>query len=139
MSDPIVIEITPSKVTFRASEGEPVSLAPLVYVSPDSRRNRVIAVGTAPRDGMPALPVAVFGSASPPSGVSKFDCLAALFTEGLKAIVNRSAVRLRPDVLVRGAETLSAGLGGYERDLLARALEQAGARRVRWPEDYVSG
>ena len=111
-----------------------MSVAPIVYVAPDARRNRILAVGTAPPES--ALRVEVFRPGPPPSGVSKFDCLAAVFHHGLKAIIYRSFLRTRPEVLVRGAEILAPTFGGYERDLVARALEQGGARRVRWPEEF---
>jgi hypothetical protein len=82
--------------------------------------------------------VEVFAQDQPPAGISKLDCLAALFTHGLKAIVERSLFRMKPDVVVRGAARLSQAWGGYERDLLTLALARAGAKRVLWTENESS-
>jgi hypothetical protein len=136
-SSAIVVDITPDRVTFTDTDGAPVSLGPVVYVVPDGRRNPIVAVASPPPTGTAAIRVEVFSPESPPSGISKLECLAALFTQGLKTIVDRSLFRVRPEVLVRGSETVTRTFGGYERDLVAKALEQAGARRVRWPEEFV--
>jgi hypothetical protein len=134
----VVLNIAPDRLTFTDMDGEPVSLPPFVHVVSDGSRTRVLAV----RDGdvapTGATRVAVLSPDPAPRGMSKFDCLAALFTQGLKAILDRSLFRRKPEVLVRGAETLSATFGGYERDLITAALAQAGARRVRWPEEFVA-
>ena len=131
----IVLDITPERVTFTDMDGEPVSLAPFIHVAPNDDRTRILAAGvpTSPS----GIRVAVFSSEPVPPGVSKLACLSALFTAGLKAIVDRSLLRAKPEVLVRGAETLSSTFGGYERDLITAALGQAGARRVCWPEEFV--
>ena len=110
-------------------------LVPVVYVTPPGTLVKILAVGAPPPTGTPAVAIHVFDDDAPPTGVSKFDCLAALMTRALKTILERSLFRVRPDVLVRGAESVAAALGPYHRDLLAKALEHGGAKRVRWPEE----
>jgi len=131
-AESIIIEIGPSQVSFFDPEGPPVVLAPVIYVSPDANRLKILGVGAPPSD-QSALKVELLGPARPANGVSKFDCLAAFFTHGLKTILDRSLFRLRPEVVVRGADSLTQVFAGYERDLLTSALERAGAKRVRWP------
>jgi hypothetical protein len=133
-AEAIIIEVGPSRVTFLDPGGAPVVLPPVIYVAPDADRVKILGVGTPP-SGHSALQIEVLGPDRPPRGISKLDCLVAFFTHGLKTIFDRSLFRMRPDVVVRGADSLSGVFGGYERDLLASALERAGARRVRWPED----
>ncbi len=133
----IVVDVAPTQVTFLDPGGAPVVLAPVVYLTPPGSRIKVLAVGTPPAAGVPAVAVHVFSDDGPPTGVSKFDCLAALMTQALKTILGRSLFRTRPEVLVRGAETVAQILGPYHRDLLAAALRQGGAKRVRWPEEFT--
>ncbi len=130
----IAIEIGPSQVTFIDPDGPPFSLSPVVYLAPDTERLKVLSVGAPPNDET-GVRIEVFGQDRPPPGISKHDCLAAFLTHGLKAIVDRSLFRVKPDVVVRGAERLTQIFGGYERDLLTSALERAGAKRVRWPDE----
>src|SRR6266545_6399555 len=118
----IVVDVTPTQVTFLDPGGAPVVFAPVVYVTPPGPRLKVVAVGAPPPAGTPAVAVYVFSVDGPPTGVSKFDCLAALMTQALKTILKRSLFRARPEVLVRGAETVAATLGPYHRDLLAASL-----------------
>lgn len=134
----IVVEVAPTQVTFHDPDGPPVVLAPVVYVTPPGVRAKVLAVGSRPAPGTPSVAVDVFSDDAPPPGVSKFDCLVALMTQGLKTILHRSFFRLRPGVLVRGAETIASTVGPYHRDLLAKALEQGGANGVRWPEEFTT-
>jgi hypothetical protein len=131
----IVLDITPERVTFTEMDGEPVSLAPFIHVAPNGGRTRILAAGVSTSSS--GIRVALFSSEAAPAGISKLECLTALFKAGLKAIVDRSLLRVKPEVLVRGAESVSRVLGGYERDLITAALGQAGARRVRWPEEFV--
>lgn len=133
-AEAIVIEVGPTQVTFFDPGGAPVVLSPVVYVSPDGDRTKILGVGTLPA-GQSGVEIRVFGSDRAPRTISKFDCLAAFFSHGLKTIVDRSLFRVKPEVAVRGAETLSGVFGGYERDLFTAALERAGAKRIRWPED----
>ena len=131
----IVIDVSPSGVTFNDPAGLSVVLAPIVYVAPDARRSRILAVGQLPASGGQTQRVEVFGPGRPPAGVSKLDCLTALFRHGMKEIMDRALFRVKPDVLVRGADSISPALAGYERDLFEVALQGAGAKRVRWSDD----
>ena len=133
-AEAIIIEVGPSQVTFFDPDGVPVVLPPVMYVAPDPDRIKVLGVGTPP-SGQSALRIEVFGPNRPPPGFSKLDCLAAFLNHGLKTIVDRSLFRVKPDVEVRGSDSLSGVFGGYERDVFTSALERAGAKRVRWPED----
>jgi hypothetical protein len=132
----IVVNVAPTQVTFLDPGGAPVVLATVVYVTPPGPKLKVLAVGAPPPTGTPAVAIHVFDEEAPPPGVSKFDCLAALMTSALKTILERSLFRVRPEVLVRGAESVATTLGPYHRDLLAKALELGGAKRVRWPEEF---
>ena len=134
----VVLDIAPDRLTFTDMDGEPVSVPPFVHVVSGGSRTRLLPVKDGDVAPTGAARVAVLSPDPAPRGISKFDCLAALFAQGLKAILDRSLFRRKPEVLVRGAETLSATLGGYERDLITAALAKAGARRVRWPEEFVA-
>lgn len=131
----IAVDVAPTRITFTDTDGYSVSLDSVVYMAPGDGPLEIIVADTPPahRD---AWKVAVFSSDRPPAGVSKLECLTALMKHGLTAILNRSLWRRTPIVEVRGAGSLT-GFGGYERDLLARALTDAGARQVRWPEDLA--
>ena len=131
----ITIDIAVDRVTFMDTDTEPLVWPPRVYLAVDSSRFKVLSVGTPPPLGTPAQAVELFESEGPPRGFSKLDCLAAFFMKGLKVVIDRHLFRVRPQVLVRGAETVSRSLGGYERDLLTHALRQAGAKEVQWPDD----
>ena len=133
-AEAITIEVGPAQVTFFDPDGAPVVLPPVIYVAPDPERIKILGVGTPP-GGQSALRIEILGPDRPPPGFSKLDCLTAFLTHGLKTIIDRSLFRVKPDVVVRGTDSLSAGFGGYERDVFSAALERAGAKRVRWPED----
>jgi hypothetical protein len=92
----IVINVSPSRVTFNDPAGLPVVLAPIVYVTPGARRSRIVAVEEPPTGGAPTERVEVFGPGRPPVGVSKLDCFTALFRHGMKEIMDRSLFRGSP-------------------------------------------
>lgn len=129
----IIVEIGLERVTCRDGDNPPLELQPVIYLSVDSRAPKLLSVGQPPADGTPAIRVELFSPEPPPPGISKLDCLARFFTWVLKSLLDRHLFRLRPDVSVLGAERLAGRFGGYERDLLANALERAGAKQVKWP------
>jgi hypothetical protein len=131
----IVVDLTPTLVTFSDMDGDPVALAPVIYVDPSTPRLKILAVGEPAPSGAGAVRIPVLSADAPPRGISKLDCLAAFFTNGLKQIADRSLFRLKPEVLVRRAEWLAGAFGGFERDVINHALERAGARIVRWPDE----
>ncbi len=57
---------------------------------------------------------------------------------GLKTVIDCHVFPARPQVLVRGTETIPRAFAGYERDLLSHALERAGAKRIRSPDESRS-
>jgi hypothetical protein len=134
-AEEIAVDISLERVTFQDADTAPLEWLPVVYVSAGGQRVKVVSVGQPPADGTPALRVELFAPDPAPAGISKLDCLAAFFTAGLKSLVDRHLFRIKPDVRVHGADRISARFGGYERDLFANALQRAGAKRVRWPED----
>jgi hypothetical protein len=134
-AEEIMVEITLERVIFRDADTPPLEVVPVIYLAPDTSRVKVLSVGNPPADGTPALRVELFATDSPPAGVSKYDCLERFFIWGLKTVVDRHLFRIRPNVRVLGAERLAARFGGYERDLLTNALQHAGAKKVKWPED----
>ena len=134
-AEEIIVELTLERVTFRDADTVPLELLPVVYLAQDSRRTKLLSVGQPPSDGTPSVRVELFAPGPPPTGISKYDCLQRFFAWALKVIVDRHLFRIRPDVRIWGAERLAGLFGGCERDLLANALQGAGAKRVKWPED----
>jgi len=130
----ITVDISQSQITFTDPNGQSVSFEPVVYVVPGAPALKVVAVGSPPPPGTHAWRVEVFSDQKPLAGVSKLACMIALMAHGLRPIHDRPLLQMKPEVLVRGADSL-LHFGGYERDLIAHSLQEAGARRVRWPED----
>jgi hypothetical protein len=127
----IVVDLSLTRVTFSQADDLPVSFVPTIHVSADGK---ILAVGGEPTSGMVAHRIEVFSEDPPPLGVSKLDCLTALFRHGLKTLFDRSLFRLRPQVMVHGVGVVGHMFGGYERDLIALALMRAGAKAVVWLE-----
>ncbi len=125
--------------TFRDTDTAPLVWPPVVYLATDAPRFKVLSAGEPPQLHAASRRVELFAQDAPPRGVSKPHCLTAFFMAGLKTVIDRHVFRVRPQVFVRGAETISRSFAGYERDLLTNALERAGAKRIRWPDEAARG
>jgi len=71
-------------------------------------------------------------TSQPPAGIKKADCLEVFFRQALKTLFARSRFRIKPTVGVHGSKHVAAAFGGYQEDILRKALLTAGARDVQF-------
>ena len=140
LAEEVRLDVTTSTATFRWRD-EHVSWVPRIYVAPRTRRLErwlkgpvaLLSVGTPPGVRGPGHEVRVFDSNSqPPAGVKKADCLEVFFRQALKTLFAASTFRVKPSVTVHGSRQLSAAFGGYQEDILRKALLTAGAQTVQF-------
>jgi hypothetical protein len=134
------LDVAPGAVTFRWRD-EHVSWVPRIYVAPRRRRLErwlkgpvaLLSVGTPPGVSSPGHEVGLFDSDSqPPLGIKKADCLEVFFRQALKTLFAASRFRIKPAVTVHGSRQLAAAFGGYQEDILRKALLTAGAQAVQF-------
>jgi hypothetical protein len=132
----VVIALTPTLVTFSDMDGDRVGLVPVIYVDPAAARIKVLGVGEPAPAGRNATRLDVFGP-EPASAarLSRFEVLVVFFRGGLSRIVRRSLLPLRPAISVRYEGWPPDALGSIDRDVIAAALQRAGARTVRWSDE----
>jgi hypothetical protein len=140
LSDEVRLDVGPGQATFRWRD-EHLSWVPHIYVAQRTGRLQrwlkgpvtLLSVGTVPSAGGAAHEVRLFESTSqPPAGVKKADCLEVFFRQALKTLFARSPFRIKPAVTVHGSQQVAAAFGGYQEDILRKALVTAGARDVEF-------
>lgn len=132
----IVIELTPTLVTFTDLDGDRFTLYPVVYVEPGSGRGKILAVGEPGPADRASIRIEAFGpEQSLPAGLSRLDALVAFFRTGLGHIVRRSLLPLKPEVAIRQSGWPAHSLASIDRETITAALHRAGARAVRWTDE----
>ena len=120
---------------------EHVSWPPHIYVAAHTGRLRrwfkgplaLLSVEIPPKDGAAGHEVRLFEADSqPPTGIKKSDCLEVFFRKALKTLLTRSTFRIKPAITVYGSHQVAAAFGGYQEDILRKALLTAGARDVEF-------
>jgi hypothetical protein len=131
-SSDITIDLARERITF-TSGMRSISLLPVVYVQRSVDGLRVLGVGERVGD-LPSdvVEVELFTTAPLPPGVAdRFEMLEAFFRYGVQKLMNRR-VLVRPAIVIHGLSNLSPVMNGYERGLLSRAAESAGARGIHF-------
>jgi hypothetical protein len=132
------IDIAEHSVTFRFRDDH-FALEPVVHVS---RRTGFLPrhlFGSVQLHGIGREPQKVPGgrrvqlldpSSQPPDGLQKADCLEVFFRYAVKSAIQKLHFRIKPVAEVHGSQSLRVPLGGYQHEVLERALLRAGASRV---------
>jgi hypothetical protein len=140
LAEEVRLDVAPGVATFRWGD-QHLSWAPRVYVAGRTRGLErwlkgpvaLFSVGNPPGAGNPGYEVGLFDSNSePPPGIRKADCLEIFFRQALKTLFAESIFRIKPAVRVYGSRQLTAAFGGYQEDILRKALLTAGARAVQF-------
>ena len=135
----IRIEVSPEALQF-ASAGQTMRIpahAPAIRsVLPKAfQRMALLPAGLVPLfpSDTASAPVA------PGDAAHRYDLLLAAFRGGITAMMEPRRIKLRPQVVIAGADHLDAYLHGFQYELLRRAAFDAGARTVAFedPKRYL--
>ena len=140
MAEEVRLDVAPDTATFRWRD-EHLSWVPRIYVAPHTRRLErwlkgpvaLLSVGAPPASRNSGHEVRLFEADSqPPVGVKKADCLEVFFRQALKHLLATATFRIKPAVTVHGSRQLATAFGGYQEDILRKALLTAGAQVVHF-------
>jgi hypothetical protein len=132
------IHLQGDHVTFEM-DGHHETLSTKVYLAPGNqergflgsgkpREAKILGFGSPP-DTPRSLLVHLFARDQVPDAApDKGDCLAAFMLHGVKLLLDRKFLKLKPEIHVHGIDTLQELMGGYEQYVLRNVLTAAGAK-----------
>jgi hypothetical protein len=134
------VDLAKHSVSFRF-RGEHFALEPIVHVSRQEHLFKRLIFGPVWVHGVGSeipkrpggQPVHLFDPDSePPQGLNKADCLEVFFRYAMKVVIEKLYFRIKPVAEVHGSRILQAPLGGYQQELLRRALLRSGVSHVQF-------
>ena len=129
----VSIRIDPDRFEFSAA-GRAATLEPVLYLTGTAPDQRIAAVGDSVAPPGPYTRLAFLDPSLPSEGpVTRLEALEAFLRYGF-ALVLKRVLLARPSVTVSGADSLSVALGDGAEEVLARALESAGAHQVTFAD-----
>jgi hypothetical protein len=133
MTPDVMIEVRRDQFTFRCQDrGE--SVEPVLWITDEGRRARVVGIGTTVALTQPANRVDLFGGDwSRRPDQEQVELAAAFCRYGITKVLRRSFAC--PSVTMRGVGLLSNQNKSMERSVLEKALEMVIVHDVRWDGD----
>jgi len=132
-SHDIGVDVAPDRFTFTCRNSV-ITIATFVLAQRTGNGPRVLAVGEDVPDAsqFDVVRVDLFSNSDPPPGVAdRFEFLSGFMRYAfIKATGRRTLVN--PAVTIRGIHSLTPFTHGYERSLIGRAVEEAGARTIEF-------